>query len=56
MQLSAISYPRRKYERFLGVPKCIIELIPFEGELITLGNPTFEGEEGKIFCKILQSH
>jgi hypothetical protein len=40
----------------LGFPNVSLELIPFEGELITLGNPTFEGEEGKKFCKILQSH
>jgi hypothetical protein len=33
-----------------------LELIPFHGESITLGDPTFEGEDGKKFWKILQSH
>ena len=30
-----------------------LELIPFHGEPITLGNPTFEGEEGRKFWRLL---
>ena len=31
------------------------EMIPFDGEPVALGTPTFEGEEGKEFWTILLS-
>ena len=31
------------------------EMIPFNGEPVALGTPTFEGEEGKKFWRILLS-
>ena len=31
------------------------EMIPFDGEPVALGTPTFEGEEGKEFWRILLS-
>jgi hypothetical protein len=35
----------------LGFRNLSLELIPFHGEPITLGEPTFKGEEGKNFGK-----
>src|ERR1700745_2350093 len=32
------------------------EQVPFDAEPITLGAPTFVGEEGRMFWKILQAH
>ena len=42
-----------KFVRFLNMS--LNEMIPFDGEPVALGTPTFEGEEGKEFWRILLS-